>query len=333
MRYAIVLVLAGLAVGCSSQSPVASTPVAASNATGGNASLHTLAVDGANLNCQPGTNVAQFAPDQLGKVTVTNSSSCTNDYTFIVWSLRGSERMNVAQMSRRLGPGETGVITVGLNEACGARYERDVYFGVAGVPGQNRFTFSDVANAVVYAPGATWDEASCGAVPQFSTECARIFPENGAIQLTDGTIWTINAAHETLRNGVQVNGGLATLMQLKGGDIYVQGALDGLWYVLANNIWVPTNALDACLMPPSPECTRITPGTGSIVTADGGLWTLTSAQETIRNGVHVGGGLTTILEVVTHGQIQGIGALDGLWYEYTNGMWLPTGAGDQCQGR
>jgi hypothetical protein len=191
MRY-LSVILAVLVVGCSSQSP-GSTSSASSSPTGPTGTfplIHASAVNG--VNCQPGVNVAQFAADQLGKVTITNSSPCTNDYTYILWLQKGDNQINVAQASKRLAPGEVGVITVGLPYACGARYARNVFFGIATVPGQNPYTFSDLNNAVVYAPGVYWDEPTCSPLsppPALTMTC----PSNQSVNASGPVAVTLSS--------------------------------------------------------------------------------------------------------------------------------------------
>lgn len=107
-----------------------------------------------------------FDPEQLGRMTVTNSHSTPMDYTFIVWRYFSDENQpNEAQVSYRLKPGETRVLTVGVKEQCDATYQRNVFVGVAGAPDANPFTMSDLRNYAVYAPGALWIEPACDAPP------------------------------------------------------------------------------------------------------------------------------------------------------------------------
>jgi hypothetical protein len=162
MRYLCVM-LAVVAVGCGSQTSAPSSPTATSApaAVVPTGSAHTQSSSDAN-SCQPTGNIAVFSTEELGRVTVTNASSCTNDYTYIVWLRQGDRRTNVGQASYRLAPGQVGIITVGVPQTCGARYERNLYFGVTSTPGQPPYTPSDVNNAPVYAPGVYWDEPACG---------------------------------------------------------------------------------------------------------------------------------------------------------------------------
>ena len=107
-----------------------------------------------------------FDPQQLGRMTLTNSHSTPMDYTFIVWRYFSDENQpNQAQLSYRLKPGETRVLTLGVQEQCDAKYQRNVFVGVAGAPDANPFTMSDLRNFVVYAPGALWIEPACDAPP------------------------------------------------------------------------------------------------------------------------------------------------------------------------
>jgi hypothetical protein len=105
-----------------------------------------------------------FDPQQLGRVTLTNSHSAPMDYTFIVWRYFSDEnQLNQAQVSYRLKAGETRVLTIGVQEQCDAKYQRNVFVGIAGAPEANPFTMSDLRNYVVYAPGALWSEPACDA--------------------------------------------------------------------------------------------------------------------------------------------------------------------------
>jgi hypothetical protein len=103
-----------------------------------------------------------FDATQLGRMTLTNAHATSMDYTFVVWRyVSDDEQVNKGQASYRLGPGETRVLTVGVREECGAKYQRTVSVGIAGVPGANPFTMSDLRNYVLYAAGALWIEPAC----------------------------------------------------------------------------------------------------------------------------------------------------------------------------
>jgi hypothetical protein len=107
-----------------------------------------------------------FDSTQLGRVTLTNAHSIPMDYTFIVWRyVSDDEQINKGQASYRLLPGETRVLTVGVQEECGATYARSVSVGIAGVPDANPFTMSDLRNYPFYAPGGLWIELACGLAP------------------------------------------------------------------------------------------------------------------------------------------------------------------------
>jgi hypothetical protein len=107
-----------------------------------------------------------FDATQLGRMTLTNTHATATDYTFIVWrSLADDGLGNKGQASYRLLPGETRVLTVGVQEECGARYQRNVFVGIAAKPDENPFTMSDLRNYPLYSPGGLWIEPACDASP------------------------------------------------------------------------------------------------------------------------------------------------------------------------
>src|SRR5439155_18281609 len=81
----------------------------------------------ATHNCNPpAVGDVVFSPTELGKVTVHNDSTCTNDFSLVVFDATKSEDLNdqilVAMFSSTLAPGATGILTVGFPEQCGRRY-------------------------------------------------------------------------------------------------------------------------------------------------------------------------------------------------------------------
>ena len=107
-----------------------------------------------------------FDGTQLGRMTLTNSHTTSMDYTFIVWRyMSDDDQVNKAQASYRVAPGETRVLTVGVQEECGTKYQRSVSVGIAGVPNANPFTMSDLRNYPLYTPGGLWIEPACGLPP------------------------------------------------------------------------------------------------------------------------------------------------------------------------
>jgi hypothetical protein len=147
-RFALLFVLPAITMACAgnpSQSSSVSgpTPVAAASTA---------------------TDPYAFDATQLGRMTLTNSHTTSIDYTFIIWRYFSEEnQVNKAQVSYRLRPGETRDLTVGVAEECDARYQRNVFVGIAGAPDTNPFTMSDLRNYTVYAPGAMWIEPACDA--------------------------------------------------------------------------------------------------------------------------------------------------------------------------
>jgi hypothetical protein len=148
-RFALLLVLPALTVACGAKSSQPSllsgpTPIGAA-----------ITVDDAY----------SFDPTQLGRVTLTNTHATAMDYTFVVWRYYAEDdnQVNKGQASYHLAPGETRVLTVGVQEECGAKYLRNVFVGIAALPDANPFTMSDLRNYQMYAPGSMWNELSCDA--------------------------------------------------------------------------------------------------------------------------------------------------------------------------
>lgn len=100
---------------------------------------------------------------QLGHVVLVAAQPTTA--TFIVWKVLASgEQVNVGQQGYTLHVGSND-LTVGLIEACGVKYQRDVFFGMLPTPGGKPFTFSDLRNVPFLAPGQLWLEPACPIVP------------------------------------------------------------------------------------------------------------------------------------------------------------------------
>ncbi len=132
------------------------------------------------VNCNPPVGspgpAVEFDPTHLGRAVVHNTSSCTNDFTLIVWEVVNGVQTNRAQFTLPLAPGQSGTASVGLDVACGSFYQRDVFFGVhSGSPGalpgsqayQAPFTFSELTNTPFYAPGGPlWDGCVGSSGPQ-----------------------------------------------------------------------------------------------------------------------------------------------------------------------
>jgi hypothetical protein len=126
----------------------------------------------ATHNCNPPSQSdVVFSSTELGKVTIHNNSTCTNDFSLLVFDATKSEGLDdqiiVAMSSQTLAPGATGILTVGVAEQCGHRYQRDVFFGILTKPGQ---TYSDWINdKTVYTTGSLWAEPPCGDPPPTTT--------------------------------------------------------------------------------------------------------------------------------------------------------------------
>jgi hypothetical protein len=147
-RFALLFVLPAITMAC------AGNPSRSSLVSG------PTPVDAAIVTADP----FSFDATQLGRMTLTNSHAISMDYTFVIWRYFSDEnQVNKAQASYRLRPGETRDLTVGVPEECDARYQRNVFVGIAAVPDANPFTMSDLRNYKVYAPGGMWIEPACDA--------------------------------------------------------------------------------------------------------------------------------------------------------------------------
>jgi len=116
--------------------------------------------------CKPPASSVVFDATQLGHVTITNNSSCTNEFLYIVWSVPPGNEANqtqVAAIGARLSPGEHRDLTVGFTVQCGSRYQRDVYIGISD--GSQTYTLSDVRNYFFAALGYFQLAPSCPPPP------------------------------------------------------------------------------------------------------------------------------------------------------------------------
>lgn len=71
-------------------------------------------------------------------MTVTNVDGVAHDFAYYVWDATDEvNQLLKARDHRKIGAGETAVITVGLTETCGTRYQRDLYIDIPTVCGCN----------------------------------------------------------------------------------------------------------------------------------------------------------------------------------------------------
>lgn len=122
---------------------------------------------------QPKTHLGPVVwdPNQLGHVTVTNNGSVPARFTLIVFDATDEgNQQNVAQFpasndTSTVAPGATVELTVGLQEKCGAKYQRDVFLNVPVSQSTNPYSMSDVANYFYAAPGVYWYAPKCDEPP------------------------------------------------------------------------------------------------------------------------------------------------------------------------
>jgi hypothetical protein len=167
--------------------------------------------------------------------------------------------------------------------------------------GCNRGLTSDEAKRVIENKILAYHSVSVDAISSSS-------PTEAIVRATIGDAVTVN-----LKLRKDDKGWIWESVETKGGSWVDPGLL----------------ALAQLIQTISPNCIRITVGQGTITASDGATWSLSPTQQTLRNGVQVGGGLGSVM-VITAGQIQVQGALNNLWYVFLAGGWLPTDAGDPC---
>ena len=127
--------------------------------------------------------------------------------------------------------------------------------------------------------------------------------------------WTIGSGFETLRNGVHMGGGYATQLRCVQGTIYAMGT-SGSWWWWTGGEWAffgpdPGAGGSPAPSPPTPPVS----GGGEC----SAIWTIGNGQETLRNGVHAGGGYATELRCVQD-TIYARGT-SGSWWQWNGGSW------------
>jgi len=164
----VFVVAAMLATACSSQqgSVTAPSPVAAVASTA-SAGVHAnLTAPMVSDACKPPTNSVVFDATQLGRVTITNNSTCTNEFLYVVWSVSPNDEANqglLAAQGARLAPGERRQLTLNFPEVCGTKYQRDVYIGLSD--DKPNYSYSDMGNYFFAALGYYQYSPRCDAPP------------------------------------------------------------------------------------------------------------------------------------------------------------------------
>ena len=232
--------VAMLCAACSGQnpatgpSPMTSAVAAAAPASNGarvaTSTVHTDLTEPIVADtCKPPTNSVVFDPTQLGRVTITNNSSCANDFLYIVWDVSPDDETNqsfVAMRGARLAPGERRVFTLGFPEGCGTKYQRDVYIGVSDE--QRTYTYSDMSNYFFAALGYYQYGARCDNQPLHPNPpidmCPNLEGNQGSIPvgyaLNDGVCQpvvtdvcpNIEGVQATVPNGYTLTNGVCILV-------------------------------------------------------------------------------------------------------------------------
>lgn len=231
--------VAMLCAACSGQnpatspSPVAPAAAAAPAANGARVLASTVHTDLTEPivadSCKPPTNSVVFDPTQLGRVTITNNSSCANDFLYIVWNVSPDDESNqslVAMRGARLAPGERRVFTLGFPEGCGTKYQRDVYIGVSDE--QRSYTYSDMSNYFFAALGYYQYGTRCDNQPTHPNPPVDLCPNLEGNQASIPTGYTLNndgvcqpivtdvcpnieGVQPTVPNGYTLTNGICTL--------------------------------------------------------------------------------------------------------------------------
>ena len=122
-------------------------------------------------------------------------------------------------------------------------------------------------------------------------------PPAPAIIDSDLASWTIGPNLETLRNGVHAGGGYGSTYLWYEGVLYVLGT-DSNWWRWTGSSWIVVGPNDPAGGPTtSPSGARLPPAP-AIIDNDLASWTIGPNLETLRNGVHAGGGYGSTLPLV-----------------------------------
>jgi hypothetical protein len=94
----------------------------------------TVAPDGATTNCDaPEFGQVAFDQKEFGHVTVHNQSRCTNDFLFVIFDAGDYDNQTlVSWASKRIESGGTADLLTGIPNPTCTKYQRDVFFGLAG---------------------------------------------------------------------------------------------------------------------------------------------------------------------------------------------------------
>lgn len=161
---------------------------------------------------------------------------------------------------------------------------------------------------------------SGGAVP--SPDGTELPPATQIVD-TQGDVWTLGSGGETLRNGSHAAGGYGLSLLWAGGTLYTF-ASDNQWWRWTGTGWVAhgPEKPGSGQPPTSPDGTELPPAT-QVIDASGASWTLGPGGETLRNGVHAGGGYG--LSLLWAGGTLYTFASDDQWWRWTGTGWVVYG--------
>ena len=154
-------------------------------------------------------------------------------------------------------------------------------------------------------------------------------PPAPAIIDSDLASWTIGPNLETLRNGVHAGGGYGSTYLWYEGVLYVVGT-DANWWRWTGSGWIFVGPNDPAGGPSaSPSGTRLPPAT-AIVDNDLASWTIGPNLETLRNGVHAGGGYGS--SYLWYENVLYVVGTDANWWRWTGSSWIFVGPNDPAGG-
>lgn len=156
--------------------------------------------------------------------------------------------------------------------------------------------------------------------PNSSPDGTEVPPATRVID-TAGASWTLGPAGETLRDGSHAAGGYGLSLLWTGGTLYTF-ASDNQWWRWTGTGWTVHGPArpGSGGPPPSPDGTELPPAT-RVIDAAGAAWTLGPGGETLREGIHVGGGYGVSL-LWTGGMLYTF-ASDDQWWQWTGTGWAP----------
>ena len=177
---------------------------------------------------------------------------------------------------------------------------------------------------------ATFGSVAVAALPAPSSDGTEVPPSSHIIDAAHGR-WTIGDGGALLRDGIHVGGGYGLSLLWTGGTLYAY-AWDGQWWRWVGTGWMlhgPTRpatggnetSRDGTAVPPA----------GEVIDATHALWTLGANGETLRDGIHAGGGYGRSL-LWTGGTLYAY-AWDDRWWQWAGTGWMVYGSTSPLMGQ